>query len=266
MEEKIRKLDELMAVGVLSDREYNEKRREIEMEFDQPPPFSENDPYETQIWGEPNQQLNPDIHLCSLHGKPRSISNLVSTGINEDGTPRYECQERSRCRCAGSSGGFEPGDWICQTCDAHNFAKRGICFKCQTPKGGGGGGYNSGYGPDALPFEHGDWYCPSCETHNFARRANCFRCQAPRQDGGYGGPSAKRFKTDPNGPLDEDKMICSRHGKVRAITCLYQDEMTGEYVCLPEYLCKTGPRGGGAYGGGPQRGFRGRGRYGYEPY
>ena len=32
-----------------------------------------------------------------------------------------------------------PGDWNCPSCNAHNFASRNECFKCRTPKPGGGG-------------------------------------------------------------------------------------------------------------------------------
>eukprot|EP00927_Polykrikos_kofoidii_P009344 TRINITY_DN13890_c0_g1_i1.p1 TRINITY_DN13890_c0_g1~~TRINITY_DN13890_c0_g1_i1.p1 ORF type:complete len:194 (+),score=23.09 TRINITY_DN13890_c0_g1_i1:101-682(+) len=49
---------------------------------------------------------------------------------------------RSRSRSRGSdhnTGGasdFRNGDWYCQKCGGHNFAKREECFKCGTPKDG----------------------------------------------------------------------------------------------------------------------------------
>ena len=53
---------------------------------------------------------------------------------------------------------FRAGDWNCPACNAHNFASKTACFRCQAPKpdnlppdggyGGfqGGGGYGGGYG------------------------------------------------------------------------------------------------------------------------
>eukprot|EP01062_Namystynia_karyoxenos_P078811 TRINITY_DN8178_c0_g1_i1.p2 TRINITY_DN8178_c0_g1~~TRINITY_DN8178_c0_g1_i1.p2 ORF type:complete len:217 (+),score=54.81 TRINITY_DN8178_c0_g1_i1:73-651(+) len=34
---------------------------------------------------------------------------------------------------AGGKGADNPGDWLCDACDAHNFARRDACFKCQKP-------------------------------------------------------------------------------------------------------------------------------------
>ena len=53
----------------------------------------------------------------------------------------------------GGGGGMRPGDWMCGSCGAHNFASRLQCFKCQGPKteggdGGGGGGGGGGFGGD----------------------------------------------------------------------------------------------------------------------
>ena len=30
----------------------------------------------------------------------------------------------------GGSGNFKPGDWLCETCGAHNFASRNVCVTC----------------------------------------------------------------------------------------------------------------------------------------
>ncbi|CAN1216625.1 Zinc finger Ran-binding domain-containing protein 2 [Linum perenne] len=37
---------------------------------------------------------------------------------------------------SGSPPGWKSGDWICarMDCGAHNFASRGECFKCRTPR------------------------------------------------------------------------------------------------------------------------------------
>lgn len=47
----------------------------------------------------------------------------------------------------GGGGGMRdmrPGDWSCPKCQFHNFSSRGMCYKCNSPRGGcrgvGGGG------------------------------------------------------------------------------------------------------------------------------
>ena len=46
----------------------------------------------------------------------------------------------------GGSGEVKPGDWLCEQCNANNFARRTECFRCGAPKpGGGGGGYRDDY-------------------------------------------------------------------------------------------------------------------------
>eukprot|EP00927_Polykrikos_kofoidii_P057898 TRINITY_DN52132_c0_g1_i1.p1 TRINITY_DN52132_c0_g1~~TRINITY_DN52132_c0_g1_i1.p1 ORF type:complete len:201 (-),score=37.77 TRINITY_DN52132_c0_g1_i1:102-704(-) len=49
-------------------------------------------------------------------------------------------RSRSRSRGGGDNPGgasdFRAGDWYCEQCGGHNFAKREECFKCGTPKDG----------------------------------------------------------------------------------------------------------------------------------
>merc|ERR1719343_164902 len=39
----------------------------------------------------------------------------------------------------GGKDGGKPGDWDCPSCGAMVFASKSSCFKCGTPKPGGGG-------------------------------------------------------------------------------------------------------------------------------
>eukprot|EP00698_Gefionella_okellyi_P009948 TRINITY_DN2559_c0_g3_i1.p1 TRINITY_DN2559_c0_g3~~TRINITY_DN2559_c0_g3_i1.p1 ORF type:complete len:540 (+),score=103.99 TRINITY_DN2559_c0_g3_i1:48-1667(+) len=69
---------------------------------------------------------------------------------------------------------MRPGDWMCRSCGAHNYASRAMCFKCSTgrpadiapppPR------------PQVVAFRPGDWSCPGCNTHNFASRRLCMVC------------------------------------------------------------------------------------------
>lgn len=70
------------------------------------------------------------------------------------------------------------GDWVCTSCNNHNFASRQSCNRCHGPKAP----------PPGDNVRPGDWLCPSCGNHNYARKVNCNRCQAPKP-GGMGGPS-----------------------------------------------------------------------------
>lgn len=95
---------------------------------------------------------------------------------------------------------FRPGDWMCQQCNAHNFASKTRCHKCgwdpqSGVKGadgadgaagamagmGGVGAAGNLVGKDLRP---GDWICSNCNAHNFASKQACFKC-------GIGTPTAE---------------------------------------------------------------------------
>jgi hypothetical protein len=63
---------------------------------------------------------------------------------------------------------LRPGDWLCPSCHAHNFARRQTCHLCVTARPQ----------PRLRP---GDWLCASCHAHNFARRQTCHQCKSTRQ-------------------------------------------------------------------------------------
>ncbi|KAJ3041986.1 hypothetical protein HDV00_008277 [Rhizophlyctis rosea] len=85
-----------------------------------------------------------------------------------------------------------PGDWICPTCQTHNFASRRSCLKCHagsTAAPGANGGFrNNGVGKPingsgsgaskANNLRPGDWLCPdpNCAYWNFRSKTSCTRC------------------------------------------------------------------------------------------
>eukprot|EP00933_Yihiella_yeosuensis_P002998 TRINITY_DN10527_c0_g1_i1.p1 TRINITY_DN10527_c0_g1~~TRINITY_DN10527_c0_g1_i1.p1 ORF type:complete len:437 (-),score=68.19 TRINITY_DN10527_c0_g1_i1:107-1417(-) len=100
--------------------------------------------------------------------------------------------------------GFKEGDWICESCGDHQFARNSSCRKCGAPKSNGddgrgferddrddrsrrGGGYEAPRRPppqreSRSAFKDGDWNCPSCGDHQFARNASCRKCGTARPD------------------------------------------------------------------------------------
>ena len=93
----------------------------------------------------------------------------------------------------GGGGNRRPGDWNCPACNAHNFASKTACFRCQAPKpdnlppDGGYGGFQGGGGYGGDNRRPGDWDCGACGAHNFASRSACYKCQTPKGDVGTGG-------------------------------------------------------------------------------
>ncbi|TPX56535.1 hypothetical protein PhCBS80983_g04487 [Powellomyces hirtus] len=73
----------------------------------------------------------------------------------------------------------KPGDWLCATCQFHNFASRRSCSKCHAA--------NPSPTPyvSNQPLKAGDWICqdPTCMFQNFASRVLCMRCRGPRPHG-----------------------------------------------------------------------------------
>jgi len=79
---------------------------------------------------------------------------------------------------------LQPGDWLCEKCGHHNFARRTECQRefCKAPRPPR---------PSQIP-RPGDWDCEKCGEMNFSFRTECHKadCQAPRPAGG-GQPSAR---------------------------------------------------------------------------
>ncbi|XP_002986556.2 zinc finger Ran-binding domain-containing protein 2 [Selaginella moellendorffii] len=105
---------------------------------------------------------------------------------------RDSCQRCGNPRPVGGGGGgggsmsmgadrgwggadVKPGDWFCPSCNTHNFASRGTCFKCGNEK------VENNASMDGRPgWRMGDWTCTGCSEHNFASRTECFKCNAPK--------------------------------------------------------------------------------------
>jgi len=83
------------------------------------------------------------------------------------------------------------GDWDCPSCSHLNFAMRGSCQQCATPRPdtGEGGAYSGGGGGSER--RPGDWDCRQCKFVNYATRVACKSCGIgkegqPVQQQGYG--------------------------------------------------------------------------------
>ena len=91
---------------------------------------------------------------------------------------------------------FRPGDWECDSCQAHNFARRDSCFKCDRGRSGRRSRSPIGRARRRSPiyrdyrdqpsytYKEGDWQCPKCRFDNYARRTRCFKCDRMRSGGG----------------------------------------------------------------------------------
>merc|ERR1712129_332039 len=52
----------------------------------------------------------------------------------EDGRSRSPARGQPRGSYGGAEVTFKEGDWICRSCEGHNFARRTECFKCHAPQ------------------------------------------------------------------------------------------------------------------------------------
>merc|ERR1719356_1377930 len=98
---------------------------------------------------------------------------------------------------------LKPGDWICPSCQDHQFAKNDACRKCGQPRpegagfaygasqpaaamAGAGGGAMLGMAGGCGGMKAGDWLCPGCGDHQFARNAACRKCGMPKPEDARG--------------------------------------------------------------------------------
>jgi len=131
----------------------------------------------------PLDQNSNETKLCSAHFKKRSVRNLV-----EDGLGGYRCQEGMECQTGGGPGGkgkgerraqpvaangvpvsfvgtpasskpLSPGDWMCPSCNDHQFARNIQCRRCAFPRPEGFGPVPKGDGKG----RNGPYQTPSFE-------------------------------------------------------------------------------------------------------
>jgi len=80
---------------------------------------------------------------------------------------------------------FRPGDWMCPSCDAHNYSGKPNCFKCRAEKPPNAEkdslAQSGGFPPN---FRAGDWMCEECNAHNYASKSQCYKCSASKKLGG----------------------------------------------------------------------------------
>eukprot|EP01004_Peranema_trichophorum_P003451 NODE_2438_length_1580_cov_80.592313_g2096_i0.p1 GENE.NODE_2438_length_1580_cov_80.592313_g2096_i0~~NODE_2438_length_1580_cov_80.592313_g2096_i0.p1 ORF type:complete len:277 (-),score=36.15 NODE_2438_length_1580_cov_80.592313_g2096_i0:750-1517(-) len=184
LEQTLAKLHQLKGAGLITDNEYSCIMARASKSTESPSiPIS-------------------DTAICSAHSKMRSMSNLQQIGLDDDGTPKYQCTLGSRCKGAPSD--LKPGDWTCN-CGANNFARRIQCFFCGSPKAPRG----------AVPCAT----VPSPTTP--ANRTQ----RLP--------PSPMPLTLPPYGyPYGSMRIQCARHGKMRSM---------GSVVCKGKYwVCRDG--------------------------
>ncbi|CAK9088853.1 RanBP2-type zinc finger protein At1g67325 [Durusdinium trenchii] len=84
---------------------------------------------------------------------------------------------------------IRPGDWICPSCNNHNYADKIACNRCALAKPVSFNG-NPPQRKVPVDMRPGDWMCPSCGNHNYADKKACNRCGEPKEavaaGAGYG--------------------------------------------------------------------------------
>jgi len=102
---------------------------------------------------------------------------------------------------------LQPGDWLCDKCGHHNFARRTECQRefCKAPRPG----------TTSRSARPGDWDCEKCGEMNFAYRTECHRtdCKAPRPVGGAEAPERSGRGAGGYGKaLDDGDWNCDKCG------------------------------------------------------
>lgn len=106
----------------------------------------------------------PDLHVCGcwvldlLIEAPRRFLLAAASPEPEEATLPPPVPTRPQLR---------PGDWLCPVCNAHNFARRETCLRCNRSR-------------PKPELREGDWICPNCKAHNFSRRQCCHQCKVAR--------------------------------------------------------------------------------------
>lgn len=95
---------------------------------------------------------------------------------------------------------LKPGDWICLSCQSHNFSSRTSCINCKVPKPQLPGAHSvtQNVGSICAPTP---WTCSSCHSINEAAANACHVCTAVRpKDAPSAPPAATAYPNDWNCP------------------------------------------------------------------
>ncbi|GLU04883.1 hypothetical protein SLE2022_220110 [Rubroshorea leprosula] len=167
-------------------------------------------------------------------GDPNVTGDLG--GLEENSGDVNGAAGRGRGRGDASGKAWQQeGDWLCSntSCSNVNFAFRGVCNRCGTPRptgasgsGGGAGGRGRGRGaPDVQNpsravgassglFGPNDWPCPMCGNINWAKRTKCNICNTNKpghNEGGVRGGRGGGYKE-----LDEEEIEETRRRRREA--------------------------------------------------
>lgn len=126
-----------------------------------PTPMASLDPY----------SLSALAKLAALGGVTGNFGTLMGMGL-----PTSLPYSPLVAASPATPANFRPGDWLCTSCKAHNYASKLACHKCGVPR------------PDADPrlppqpgkglpanFRPGDWLC-RCGAHNYSSKLACHKC------------------------------------------------------------------------------------------
>eukprot|EP01060_Flectonema_neradi_P000403 TRINITY_DN10262_c0_g1_i3.p1 TRINITY_DN10262_c0_g1~~TRINITY_DN10262_c0_g1_i3.p1 ORF type:complete len:410 (+),score=87.36 TRINITY_DN10262_c0_g1_i3:45-1232(+) len=180
-----------------SKEEKKEEKAEPEKEKSEdtkPEPEKEEDKKEPQDEGEKEEKEEKEEEEKEKDEKEKEKDAVEETDAAKEDSDKKEVEKPTEVAPTDKqSPGFKIGDWYCQSCGNHNFARRNQCMACQQYKMThpviAKSTYNyptgrSPYGPrmpgKVGPREVGDWECPNCYNFNFARRSSCKWCfQSP---------------------------------------------------------------------------------------
>ena len=122
------------------------------------------------IWNRIAQCVNALAARPRTSTRPSFRAADRRSGVSPNGCFPSQRGGGGGARGGGGGGGGpdssrKPGDWLCPQCHVNNFARRDVCFRCDTAKprdggGGGGGGYGGGGGGGGYGggYDRGGYY------------------------------------------------------------------------------------------------------------
>mgnify|MGYP000850487911 CR=1 FL=1 len=184
-----RNYDRRESVPAAGRQQQQQANREIEIsrrgDERRSPSYSESDSSETEYTRKPRKwevTLTPEQQLEALDlwlkanpevAKDVEMLDNRSKGINNKPPPF-----------------FQEGDWLCATCNEHNWKNRMDCRGCGAPASAekitelqaqkARVAVAQAAKPQAPNAKPGDWMCVGCTSTNYASKKNCFRCNTSK--------------------------------------------------------------------------------------